>query len=178
MKLPAPGTWTRRIGLAGAGAALLAAGVGAGLALAGRGDDPAGPTGRQAEVAERGAEVMPFDLDRTTHVFTARPGGGVQVVTADDPDDAEQVRLVRAHLGEEAGAFAGGDFGDPASIHGADMPGLAALQAGADRIAVSYQDVPAGGQLTYTTSDPALVEALHAWFDAQVSDHGSHAEHG
>jgi hypothetical protein len=178
MTLPTPRTWTRRIGLAGAAAVLVAAGVGTGLALADRGDDPAGPAERQAEVAERGAEVMPFDLDRTTHVFTERPDGGVQVVTADDSADAEQVRLVRAHLGEEAEAFARGDFGDPASIHGSDMPGLAALEAGVGQIAVSYQDVPAGGQLTYTTSDPALVEALHAWFDAQVSDHGNHAEHG
>jgi hypothetical protein len=178
MTLPTPGTWTRRIGLAGAGAVLVAAGVGAGLALADRDDDPASLAERQAEVAERGAEVMPFDLDRTTHVFTERPNGGVQVVTADDPDDAEQVRLVRAHLGDEAEAFAGGDFGDPASIHGDEMPGIAALEAGVDRITVTYADVPAGGQLTYTTSDPELVEALHAWFDAQVSDHGSHAEHG
>jgi hypothetical protein len=177
MKLPAPGTWSRRIALAGAAAALVAAGTGAGLALADR-DDPANLAERQAEVAARGAEVMPFDLDRTTHVFTQRPDGGVQVVTADDPDDAVQVRLVREHLSEEAEAFARGDFGDPASIHGDDMPGLAAFQAGADRITVTYEDLPAGGQLTYTTGDAALVEALHAWFDAQVSDHGSHAEHG
>ena len=31
---------------------------------------------RQAEVAARGAEVMPFDLDRTEHVFEKQPGGG------------------------------------------------------------------------------------------------------
>jgi hypothetical protein len=178
MRLPAPGTWSRRIALAGAGAALVAAGTGAGLALANRDGDPAGVAERQAEIAARGAEVMPFDLDRTTHVFTQRPDGGVQVVTADDPDDAEQVRLVREHLSEQAEAFARGDFGDPASIHGDDMPGLAALQASADQVTVTYEDLPSGGQLTYTTGDTALVEALHAWFDAQVSDHGSHAGHG
>ncbi|MGX7671207.1 hypothetical protein [Plantactinospora sp. DSM 117369] len=30
-------------------------------------------------------------------------------------------------------------------------------------------------RITYTTSDPAIVTALHAWFDAQVSDHDVHA---
>lgn len=170
-------TRTRRIGLIGVAAALVVAGVGAGYALANRQADPA-PDTRQAEVADRGANVMPFDLDRTTHVFTDRPDGGVQAVTADQPDDAEQVRLIREHLRNEAAAFAQGDFGDPATIHGQDMPGLAALQAEAERIEVEYVDLPAGGQLTYTTSAPALVAALHDWFDAQVSDHGSHAEHG
>lgn len=53
-----------------------------------------------------------------------------------------------------------------------------ALRDGAARITVAYRDDPAGGQITYTTGDPALVAALHAWFDAQVADHGQHAEHG
>jgi hypothetical protein len=46
---------------------------------------------RQAEVAQRGATVMPFDLDRTTHRFTKSPTGGVQSVVADDPADATQI---------------------------------------------------------------------------------------
>ncbi|MEA2689152.1 MAG: hypothetical protein QOD51_1759, partial [Candidatus Eremiobacteraeota bacterium] len=68
-----------------------------------------------------------------------------------------------------------GDFADPASIHGTDMPGLKALRAGSRRISVRYVDVPKGGRITYATADPALVRAIHAWFDAQASDHGSHA---
>lgn len=131
---------------------------------------------RRAEVAARGALVMPFDLDRTTHVFTPTPGGGRQTVTADDPADTEQVRLIREHLGAEQAAFARGDFSDPAVIHGQDMPGLRALQSGYRRFQVAYGEVPGGALLTYTTTDPALVEALHQWYRAQLSDHGSHAE--
>ena len=44
---------------------------------------------RQAEVAEAGAEVMPFDLDATTHIFTATDSGGTQEVIADDASDAD-----------------------------------------------------------------------------------------
>jgi hypothetical protein len=132
---------------------------------------------RQAEVAERGAEVMPFDLDETTHRFEPTDDGLVQTVVADDPDDAEQVALVRSHLADEAERFAAGDLGDPASIHGGDMPGLAEIEAGADRIEVEYADAPAGATITYATSEPGLVAALHDWAEAQVSDHGDHAEH-
>ena len=165
---------TRRRVAAIAGAALVLGGVGAGVvweALAGD-----ATTARQDEVAQRGGQVMQFDLERTTHVFEKRPEGGVQTVVADDPEDAAEVGKVRAHLREEAEAFAAGRYEDPAAIHGLEMPGLEELQAGADRMSVSYEDVPAGGRIAYATGDDALVRALHAWFDAQVSDHGRHAE--
>ncbi|MBF8186191.1 aspartate carbamoyltransferase [Nonomuraea sp. K274] len=133
---------------------------------------------RQEEIADRGGQVMPFDLESTTHRFTKSATGGLQTVTADDPADAEQVTLIREHLTEEASGFSKGDFGDPASIHGTEMPGLRELEQGHTRIEIRYAPMPAGAQLTYTTSDQSLIKALHAWFDAQVSDHGRHAEHG
>jgi len=135
-------------------------------------------TDRQAEVAEKGASVMPFDLERTTHEFVKTGSGGVQTVVADDPDDAAQIRLIRDHLSHEAREFRAGHFTDPVRIHGDDMPGLDALRTSADRIDIAYVDLPRGGQITYTTAEADLVGALHAWFDAQVSDHGSHATHG
>jgi hypothetical protein len=135
-------------------------------------------TERQAEVATKGRQVMPFDLDRTTHRFTKAATGGVQTVTADDSTDDQQITLIRQHLTEEVAAFGRGDFGDPATIHGGQMPGLDALQQGYQRITIRYAQQPTGAQITYTASEPNLVDALHAWFDAQVSDHGQHAEHG
>lgn len=136
------------------------------------------PPARQAEIAANGRTVMPFDLERTTHRFAKAATGGVQTVTSDDPGDAGQVALIREHLTAEAAAFSKGDYGDPASIHGGEMPGLRELGAGHDRIDIRYAESPAGARITYTTSDPALLQALHAWFDAQVTDHGRHAEHG
>ncbi|WP_196468397.1 hypothetical protein [Planomonospora sp. ID91781] len=133
---------------------------------------------RQAEIAARSRQVMPFDLERTTHRFAKSADGGVQTVTSDDPADAEQVALIREHLTEEAAGFSKGDYGDPASIHGGDMPGLRELEQGHDRIAIDYAELPAGAQITYTTTETSLITALHAWFDAQVTDHGQHAEHG
>jgi hypothetical protein len=137
-----------------------------------------GTPGHVAAVAVRGASVMPFDLERTTHVFTPTATGGVQVVVADAPVEPEQVDLVRRHLRTEAARFAGGDFGDPAEIHGEEMPGLEVLIARARDLQVAYSDVPDGGSITYASDDAEVVDALHAWFEAQLRDHGDDAERG
>lgn len=131
---------------------------------------------RREKIAARGAEVMPFDLEETTHVFRTTETGGVQKVVANDPTDAEQVTLIREHLEEEATAFRRGDLSDPAEIHGEQMPGLEELEAGAGEMDIRYSDLPDGAKIEYQTSDPALIAALHDWFDAQSSDHGGHTE--
>lgn len=131
---------------------------------------------RQVTVAERGSEVMPFDLDRTTHRFTPNSKGLVEEVVADDPGDAKQIRLIREHLTREADRFAAGDFGDPAEVHGRKMPGLAELEAGAENIEIRYREVSDGARITFATSEPDLVTALDRWGAAQVDDHGEHAE--
>jgi len=159
-------------------AALIAVAALAAGCTAGQRTPPPVDTSRQAEVAERGASVMPFDLDRTTHTFTKNDTGGVQSVVADDPADAGQITLIRGHLGREAELFARGDFTDPARIHGDDMPGLATLRAAAGRITATYADTADGATITYTTADATHVAALHAWFDAQLGDHGAHATPG
>ena len=140
--------------------------------------DSDGMADRQPLVAERGADVMPFDLDATTHRFEPTATGGVQTVVADDPTDADQVDLVRQHLRAEQARFNRGDFGDPITIHGEDMPGVATLEARFELLQTDYGDAPAGGTISFRSTDPAVVAALHDWFDAQISDHGRHAERG
>lgn len=133
-------------------------------------------TGRQAEVAELGTMVMPFDLDATTHIFEKIDTGGRQQVLVDDPADMENLKLIRSHLAEEAEKFAEGNFHDPQMIHGDAMPGLHELVMGANQLNIEYTEVPEGGQILYTTQNAELVQAIHMWFDAQLSDHGQHAQ--
>lgn len=133
------------------------------------------PTPRQADVREKGAQVMPFALEKTVHVFDKTGSGGVQRVRsrAGEPD---QVTMIRAHLRDIAQAFSARDFGKPAHIHGADMPGLAEMQrARAGELEVAYRDLDDGAEITYTAHSPALIDAVHRWFDAQLSDHGGDA---
>jgi hypothetical protein len=127
---------------------------------------------RRAEVAEKGARVMPFDLAKTTHVFESLPDGGLQTVTAKDPGDILQIRLIREHLRAESERFPKGDFEDPMAIHGHDMPGIAELRAGAGKFEVRYGEVPAGATIRYQANDASLIAALHRWFEAQRMDHG------
>ena len=102
--------------------------------------------------------------------------GLTQTVVVDDPSDTDQLALVREHLQDEADRFARGDFDDPAHIHGDAMPGLADLQAGYFAIDVTYSEIPDGARITYRTTDPSLVDALHTWGAAQTADHGNHAD--
>lgn len=134
---------------------------------------------RQAEVAQRGAEVMPFNLKATTHIFTRSDDGGSQRVVAKDPSDEVQIRLIRTHLREIRAEFRRGNFSAPARIHGSNMPGLSQLGAAKPgQISIAYRDVDGGGELIFRSGDAGLVSALHVWFDAQLSDHGTDAMDG
>jgi len=126
----------------------------------------------QAEMAARAAQVMPFDLNATHHTFTKTDQGGVEQVVAIDPADTRNIELIRSHLQYEAGEFTKGNFSDPARIHGMDMPGLQDLEAGASRVQVLYEPIQSGAQITYASGEPALIAALHSWFDRQATDHG------
>lgn len=132
---------------------------------------------QQEEVAERGSEVMPFDLERTTLLFEKTVYGGLQQVLSDD-GDREQIGLIQAHLQEETLRFQQGDFEDPAQIHGDEMPGLAVLRADFGQVEVVYTPLSDGAQIDYKAEAPELIAAIHAWFDAQLSDHGTHATDG
>lgn len=132
---------------------------------------------RQAIVAERGAQVMPFDLNRSTHVFATELSGGTQTVMSDD-GDAGQVALIRQHLQAEANAFARGEYASPTRVHGGDMPGVADLSRSARHMSVTYEAIDRGARIRYTSARPEVVAAIHRWFAAQLSDRGAHAHDG
>lgn len=124
---------------------------------------------RLDEVAQRGAHVMPFDLEKTTHVFSKTAKGGVQQVIAKDKSDTGQIGLIRAHLSEISREFRQGDFSEPAKIHGETMPGLAELKtARAGQIKIEYKELPDGALINYSTEVPKFRKAIHQWFDAQL----------
>ena len=88
-------------------------------------------TSQQAMVHNMGAQVMPFDLSQTTHIFEMTESGGVQQVIAKDPGDTAQIALIQQHIQHEATLFSAGDFSDPSSLHGDTMPGVKELSAAA-----------------------------------------------
>ncbi len=130
---------------------------------------------RQATVHNMGSQVMPFDLGQTTHIFEMTESGGIQQVIAANPSDDAQIALIQQHIQHEVMLFSAGDFSDPSSLHGGEMPGIKELTAGAAQIKIEYAALPDGAQITFTTQDLRLITAIHRWFGAQLSDHGSDA---
>ena len=134
------------------------------------------PTQRQKEVATQGAMVMPFNIHNSTHVFLKTADGGIQQVLVKDVSDKDLIAAIRMHLGTEADRFKQGNYSDPMKIHGMDMPGVQYLSnVNPGHIGISYHDLPNGGEIRYSGKDAATVDAIHKWFDAQLSDHGSDA---
>jgi len=156
--------WSHAAALAAA-SAFLGAGCGSTTAV----------SDRQADVRARGQRVMPFDLNRTTHTFAKTASGGVESVATQRAGDRAQLPLIRDHLRKEQRLFSRGDFSDPMATHGMRMPGLDILRTHASQIEISYAPLPTGAQLRYTTTDRTVRNALHDWFDAQLSDHGHDA---
>lgn len=138
---------------------------------------PANPA-RLDEVAERGRHVMPFNLEKTQHIFNKTEHGGVQQVIAKQATDSEQIGLIRQHLSDISERFKQGDFSRQKSIHGDNMPGLLELSANYRSVRFDYRPLPNGAEIEYAAEDTALVDAIHRFFNAQLSDHARHASDG
>jgi len=131
---------------------------------------------RLDEVAVKGRIVMPFSLEKTLHIFSKTERGGVQQVIVKELIDHAQISLIQQHLAKIYQDFKQGDFSDPKKIHGQKMPGLSTLQAAtSDDITLQYRKLKNGAEITYTAEKPVLIDAIHLWFDAQLSDHARHA---
>jgi hypothetical protein len=130
---------------------------------------------KQEHVHRMSHSVMPFEMSKTIHIFKMTEAGGVMRVLSRDPHDAKQVILIRRHLEQETQRFAHGDYADPARLHGADMPGLAELQANPSAVEVSYRALSDGAQISFETNDLRMLTAIHRWFGAQLSEHGADA---
>jgi hypothetical protein len=134
---------------------------------------------RLDEVVERGSHVMPFDLEQTTHVFSKTEKGGLQQVIVKDPKNSEQIKLIRQHLSKISSEFKKGDFSNPAKIHGKEMPGLDVLRnTKPEQFKVDYKELPNGAEINYASDDKKVINAIHQFFDAQLSDHARHAVPG
>ena len=131
---------------------------------------------RLDEIAQKGVQIMPFNLDQTVHVFSKREDGGLQQVVVKNQSNVGQIKLIQQHLNEIANKFKQGDFSDPSKLHGDNMPGLAMIKkARPGEINIIYTELPDGAQIIYSSDKPALILAIHQWFDAQLSDHARHA---
>jgi hypothetical protein len=119
----------------------------------------------------RGAQVMGFDQNKTTHHFYLYPDGGAIDVSVNDPKDVANRDAIRSHLPHIAMMFGAGDFSAPMMVHDTNVPGTADLTRLKARITFSYAETPGGGRVNIVTRDKDALAALYAFLRFQIADH-------
>lgn len=107
---------------------------------------------------------VPFSNHNSTQIFQKNTTGGIQQVVAKDPNDKALVAAVRSYLEAEAQRFGNGDYSGPFK----GVRYLKAVKPG--QISIIYRNVQAGAAIDYVGADAAAMDAIHKWFDAQLSD--------
>ena len=129
---------------------------------------------------ERGVVGMGVDQYSSEHVFERAPNGG-RIALWREVDDSAGVETIRAHMRDIAERFSAGDFSVPAFVHDGAVPGADAMARHRNAIRYAAEDIPRGGAVRITSSDPAAVAAIHAFLAFQSTAHhssdGDHTGH-
>jgi hypothetical protein len=133
-------------------------------------ESDAGDDAAFAALQARGEVGMGVDQYASTHLFDALPDGG-RIEFQYNSDDRAEIEAIRAHLKEIEVAFMNGDFSTPAFVHAQEVPGTDIMSARREHIEYRYQDLPRGGELRLTTSDPEALLAIHEFMAFQREDH-------
>jgi hypothetical protein len=125
-----------------------------------------------AGMNQRGAMVMGFDQDKTSHHFYLYEDGGAIDVSVKDAADTKNRDAIRSHLPHIAMMFGQGDFDAPMMVHDSkNVPGTAAMATLKDKIAYKYVETSRGGRVDITTTDKAALAAVHDFMKFQIRDH-------
>jgi hypothetical protein len=119
----------------------------------------------------RGAHVMGFDQDKTTHRFLLHPDGGAIDIAVMHAGDTANRDAIRAHLPHISQMFADGNFSAPMLIHETNVPGTAQMAALKNRIRFRYVETPGGGRVDIITTDAEALKGVHEFLRFQIRDH-------
>ena len=121
---------------------------------------------------QRGAAVMGFDQQQTTHHFLLFQDGGAIDVSVKNPSDTANRDAIRSHLPHIAGLFSAGNFDAPMLVHeSASVPGTSVMAARKDLVRYRYTATPRGGRIDITTTDAEALAAVHTFLKFQIADH-------
>jgi len=126
----------------------------------------------QETTDHRGAMVMGFDQDKTTHHFLLYEDGGAIDISVKDTTDVKNRDAIRAHLPHIAAMFGTGDFNAPMMVHDSrNVPGTATMAELKDKIAYRYVETARGGRVEIVTRDKNALAAVHQFLTFQIRDH-------
>ena len=130
-----------------------------------------GQHSHDALVESHGDQAMGFRHDKTTHHFRMAVDGGSIEVSAHDPADATQMKLIRSHLTRIAVSFGEGDFSTPMFVHDGIPPGVTTMKLMKSDIHYKYEEMPSGARVRISTDAPIAVAAIHDFLRFQITDH-------
>ena len=126
---------------------------------------------QHADMNARGAHVMGFDQDKTTHHFLLHADGGAIDIAVKQAGDTASRDAIRSHLPHISQMFGDGNFSAPMLIHDTNVPGTAQMAALKNRIRFAYVETPGGGRLDIVTTDAEALKAVHEFLRFQIRDH-------
>ena len=128
---------------------------------------------KEAELKRNGLAAMGFDQDAAVHHFRLRAdGGAIEVETARPADEAAR-DAIRTHLREIAREFERGNFDKPLQTHGEMPAGVKDLVRLRSAVTYRFEEMPAGGTVRITTTNPEALTALHAFLTYQIREHAT-----
>lgn len=123
-----------------------------------------------AALQARGKMAMGVDQYSSAHRFDVLPEGGRIALQMQDGDSLG-VAQIRAHMKLIEHAFQAGDFSTPEFVHARSMPGTDIMSRNKALIRYTYADLPRGGEVRITTTDPESLAAIREFLTAQRGDH-------
>jgi hypothetical protein len=123
-----------------------------------------------AAMQKRGKVAMGVDQYTSIHKFDDLADGG-RIELQRDRDDAAGTRAIRDHLKAISVAFSSGDFSTPAFVHMREVPGTKVMAERRLAIRYVFRELPRGGELRITTTDPAALASVHQFLAFQRGDH-------
>jgi hypothetical protein len=128
------------------------------------------PDSSFAALQARGKMAMGVDQYASAHRFDVLPDGGRIALEIKDGDSLA-VAQIRAHMKLIEHAFQAGDFSTPEFVHARSMPGTDIMSRNKALILYRYSDLPHGGEVRITTTDPESLSAIREFLTAQRGDH-------
>ena len=128
------------------------------------------PDSSFAALQARGKMAMGVDQYTSAHRFDVLPDGGRIALEMKDGDSLA-VAQIRAHMKLIEHAFQAGDFSTPEFVHARSMPGTDIMSRNKALIRYRYSDLPRGGEVRITTTDPQSLAAIREFLTAQRGDH-------
>lgn len=124
-------------------------------------------------VVQRGEshDGMGFSQTTTTHHFVLTDKGGFVQVTANDPNDKQQIETVQMHLKHISGMFSDGNFSIPHFVHAQNPPGADTMRKMKKSITYSEEPLPNGGRVKMESDSPQAIAAIHDFLQFQIRDH-------